>query len=330
MIRTLTLVIVLGFSGWSASSQQQGAPSSPTGQQPVGPGGGGGRVSSVSKEKLDEWMKKYSNWGRWGKDDQLGTLHLITPAKRQEAAKLVRTGLVVSMAKPIVARDVNPDEPSKVTNRGGVESAYMFQGEYVRERQEMEFHGSVMTHYDALCHVSYAGKFYNDINRADAATEKSGCSKMDGSTVRDGVISRGLFLDMPGVHVTPREIEAWERKTGLRIGSGDVLILKSKPRGSDDAAGAGFDPEVMPFLRQRDVAVLGHDAAMEGGNIPEQRLPMHAITMVALGMPLIDHMALDELSEACEKMQRWDFMFVMQPLPIKNGSGSAVNPIAIF
>jgi len=91
-------------------------------------------------------MTKYSNWGRWGKEDERGTLNLITPAKRIEAAKLVRTGMVVSMAKPIVAREVSPTESSVVTGRGGVESAYTLQNNtYVRERQEMEFHGATMT-----------------------------------------------------------------------------------------------------------------------------------------------------------------------------------------
>jgi kynurenine formamidase len=341
--RTLTLVMVLGL-GWSVAGQQPAAPAAPA--APAGPGGqaggreGGGRgrggpvgpLSSVTKPQLEEMMKKYSNWGRWGKDDEKGTLNLITPAKRIEAAKLVRTGTVVSMAKPIVAREVAPEGTSVVTGRGGVESAYALQNNtYVRERQEMEFHGAVMTHYDALCHVSHNGVLYNGLTLADTFSLKTGCAKMDGSTVaREGVISRGIFLDMPGVSVTTAVIEAWEKKTGIRIGSGDVVILKSKQRGSDNAMGAGWDPEIFPWLKQRDVAVIGHDQSMEGGRIEGQGLPMHAITMVALGMPLIDHMALDDMSIATEKMQRWEFMFVMEPLPIKYGSGSAVNPLAIF
>ena len=336
MTRTLTLVVLLGF-GWSVAGQQPAAPAEPGGQAGA-PGGGRGRggpppgpESKVTKQQLEEWMTKYSNWGRWGKEDVRGTLNLITPAKRIEAAKLVRTGMVVSMAKPIVAREVSPTESSVVTGRGGVESAYTLQNNtYVRERQEMEFHGATMTHYDALCHVSHNGKWYNGHNLSDSFSFKTGCQTLDGTTSKEGIVSRGIFLDMPGQNVTPAVVEAWEKKTGIKIGTGDVLILKSKQRGSDNNMGAGWDPEMLPWLKQRDVAVLAHDASMEGARIPEQGLPMHAITMVALGMPLIDHMALDDLSIACEKMQRWDFMFVMEPLPIKYGSGSAVNPLAIF
>jgi len=195
--RTLALVMVLAFSGWSVSGQQPAAPAAPGGQAGA-PGGGRGRggpppgpESKVTKQQLEEWMTKYSNWGRWGKEDERGTLNLITPAKRIEAAKLVRTGMVVSMAKPIVAREVSPTESSVVTGRGGVESAYTLQNNtYVRERQEMEFHGATMTHYDALCHVSHNGNWYNGHKLSDSFSFKTGCQLNDGTTAKEGIVSR--------------------------------------------------------------------------------------------------------------------------------------------
>jgi len=282
--------------------------------------------------QMEEWMTKYSNAGRWGADDEKGTLNLITTAKRIEAAKLVKTGETISLAKPIAARTARANaEPARVYERGGDESAYSTSnGQYVRERQEMEFHGAAMTHYDALCHVSWRGMLYNNMKREDAFNETDGCSKMNATTAKPGIITRGVFIELIGTHVTPKDIEAWEKKTGVKIQPGDALILKTKQRGSDNAMGTGWDMEMMPFLKERDISIIGHDGGQDGAQIQGQSLPIHAMTMVALGMPLVDHMYLDDLSIYVEKVKRYTFMFIVEPLPLKSASGSAVNPIALF
>ena len=87
---------------------------------------------------------------------------------------------------------------------------------------------------------------------------------------------------------------------------------------------------MMPFLKEHDIAIIGHDGGQDGAQIQGQSLPIHAMTMVALGMPLIDHMYLDDLSFYSEKTHRYTFMLIVEPLPIKGASGSAVNPIALF
>ena len=335
------LVMMSLVAASSVSTQAPAGAASPVpspSAQTVGtasPQGRGGRVgqyrSKVTMQMMEEWMTKYSNWGRWGKDDRMGTLNLITPAKRLQAAKLVKTGEVISLAKPIVAREgITTPHPTQFFGRAGVESAYATADDYVRERQEIEFHGLTMTHYDALCHVSWRGKLYNDLPRADVVSPKSGCSELDGTTAKQGIITRGVYIEMIGRHVTPSDVEAWEKKTGVRIQPGDALILKTKERGSDNAMGTGWDMEMMPFLKSRDIAILASDGTGDGATIPEQMLPLHAMTIVALGMPLIDHMYLDDISVAVEKSHRYEFMLVVEPLPIKFSSGSAVNPLAIF
>ena len=319
-LTALLATAVLTWGGWSLRAQQPTASSANT--------------SSVTKQQFDQWMKELSNWGRWGQDDERGALNLITVEKQRHAASLVKTGTTVSLAHPVVGEKpaASPAQPRPVNRMGAGASVFLIDGDYLYERQEIEYHGARLSHFDALCHVSYNGRLYNDRAFKEVVTESNGCSKLSVTAAKDGIVTRGILLDMPGMRVTRRDVEAWEKRTGIRISSGDALLLRSRKPGTAVAGlgAAGYDPSLLPFLKERDVALLGNDAAQEGGVIPGLMIPIHTFTIVALGMNLLDNLALDDLAAAAEKLKRWEFMLVVEPLRVQNGAGSPVNPVAIF
>lgn len=283
--------------------------------------------------EVRSWIRDRRNWGRWGKDDERGALNLITAEKRRQAATLAKTGAIVSLAHPLVnEKPASSGQPRPVNRIGAFASVFLIDGDYLYERQEYEYHGSRVSHFDALCHVSYNGKVYNGLNFREVVTEAGGCSKLAVTTARDGIVTRGILLDIPGTRVRREDVEAWEKRTGVRISSGDALLLRTRPPGAAPPGfgAAGYEPSLIPFLKERDIALLGSDTAQEGGTIPGVFIPIHTFTIVALGLNLLDNLALDELAAAAEKMKRWEFMLVVEPLRVQNGAGSPVNPVAVF
>ncbi|MCY4659256.1 MAG: cyclase family protein [Acidobacteria bacterium] len=281
---------------------------------------------SVTPEQFDRWMSELSNWGRWGPDDELGTLNLITDAKRIEAAALVRTGRTVSLSRdPVVGQ--------AATFQRGFENVFAYGGPglgeraaWIEEQHRIGYHGSPLTHLDALCHVAWDGLTYNGRQFVETATVEEGCTKNGVYPIRDGVVTRGILMDMPGAErVDAAAIEAWERETGITIAAGDALFLWT-------AGSGGFDNSIMPFLRERDIALLLADSGVVDGGPIEGRttLPMHMFTLVALGMPLIDGADLEALAATAAELDHYEFLFVIAPLRVPNGAGSAINPLAVF
>jgi hypothetical protein len=315
------ITIVIALAGWMLYSQSMAGQQQQQQQsQPAGPGRSGSPEGGITKEQFDRWMTELSNWGRWGKDDELGTLNLITPAKRIQAASLVKAGITVSLSRNITRESKGT---SRAFQRGfvnrfafGTEPQY---GEYIEELQEIGYHVSPMTHLDALCHVAYNGMTYNGRKFKEIASEQGGCSKNGIAPVKDAIATRGILVDLPGTPLSRQEIEAWEKKSGLKISAGDALFLRT--------ARTGGDPSIIPFFKERDVAILGggQDGVIQG--VP---LPLHVFALVALGMPLLDGVDLEAVAATAAKLQRWEFMFVVAPLPVHNGLGGAVNPVAIF
>jgi hypothetical protein len=313
LIVAIALAFVTFFSPGVIGRQQPRQPQPP---------GRTGPVNEISKAQFDRWMKELSNSGRWGKDDEVGTLNLITPAKRLEAISLAKTGITISLSRPITKQSTGRP---RVFQRGfvnkfafGTEPEY---GEYIEELQEIGYHVSPMTHLDALCHVAYDGMSYNGRRFKEIATLDGGCSKNGIAGLRDGILTRGILVDLPNTRIGRQEIEAWERNTGIRISEGDALFLRAGRMG-------GSDPNsMMPFYKERGIAILGggQDSLIEG--VP---LPLHVFALVGLGLHLIDGPDLEALAATAARLKRWEFMFVTAPLPVHNGAGGAVNPVAVF
>ena len=297
----------------------------------------------TTKEQVATWMTEISNWGRWGKDDQKGTLNLITAAKRKQALALVKDGVAVSLAHNI-DREKTADSPRPLSAEMTLDAAG-----HAMDLYTFWYHGSIITHIDALCHYSYEGKLYNGFPRSEI-TQANGCPKNGVENQKTGYMTRGILVDLPllrkvpylepGDAITPAEIEAWEKFAGVKIGSGDALFLRTGRwvrraklgPWNVAASAAGFDASMMPWFHKRDIALLGNDAVEDAqpSGVEGVGRPIHQLAIVALGLPLIDVMDLEDLAKECEKRHKWEFLLTVAPPPVLGGTGFPVNPIATF
>jgi kynurenine formamidase len=289
----------------------------------------------ITAAQVDQWMQELSNWGRWGADDQLGAVNLITPDKRRAALALATTGEVVSLSLPttVGAPPEDPESTAAFTNLRVVN----IPSDFLMERQQVAFHGATVSHLDALCHAHHDGKIYNGVALEDIFTE-DGCARMGISGLAGGIVTRGVLLDIPrlkgleafedGTHVYPEDIEAWERQTGVTVSSGDAIFLRTGRWANDNRS--GYDITVAPWLKQRDVALVGSDGIQDVGQIPGTALPFHKLVLVAMGANIFDNMDLEALAETAARLNRWEFLLVAAPIPNPGGTGSPLNPLAIF
>ncbi|MSO21663.1 MAG: cyclase family protein [Acidobacteria bacterium] len=301
----------------------------------------------LTKTDVDQLMSELSNWGRWGKNDQLGTMNLITPEKRRRATRLVREGFSVSLARS-VDKETAVDNPSPFVHKmifpPPVNSSTRFFG----DTYTVSYHGHGNTHIDALCHMSFQGKMFNGFPN-DRITEKGAQSlAIDG--LRNGVLTRGLLIDIPqsrglaylepDAAIYSEDLEAWEKKTGLRVGSGDVVLLRTgrwarrAAKGPWDATthAAGLHASCVAWLKERGIALLGSDNASDllPSGIEGVSHPVHQLLIIAAGVHILDNADLEALSKAASGRKRWEFLFVLSPLVVQGGTGSPVNPLAIF
>lgn len=217
----------------------------------------------VTVEQFDVWMEELSNWGRWGDDDELGAANLMTEAKRQEAAGLVREGTTVSLA-----HDMLTEEAADVAEPYVLQMTVNGERQNSADRVEVYFHGVSFSH---------------------------------------------------------------------TLGPGDALLLRTGRWTRRAATGptremSGWDASVIPFLAERDVALMGADSVHEAPeSVPGLGFnPIHRFAIVSRGMNLLDNLDLDAAAETAARLNRWEFMIVVAPLRVRGGTGSPVNPIAIF
>ena len=291
--------------------------------------------TEITKAQVDQWMEDLSTWGRWGPDDELGAVNLITPAKRRQALALATTGEVVSLSRPTTIVSP-PDDPNSTAAFTSLRVSNIQAG-FLMERQQVAFHGSTVSHLDALCHAHHEGKIYNGI-ALEAAFTETGCTRMGISGLAGGIVTRGVLLDIPrlkgvdalgaGTHVYPEDIEAWERQAGVTVSAGDAIFLRTGRW--VDGAMSGYDITVAPWLKERDVALVGSDGTQDVGQIPGTILPFHKLVLVALGANIFDNMDLEALAETAARLNRWEFLLVAAPIPNPGGTGSPLNPLAIF
>lgn len=293
----------------------------------------------VTAEMVEDWMTELSNWGRWGADDQLGALNLITPQKRIAATRLVQTGLSVSLAHNYAVEISATSPPPFAHEVTTLEQP----GEYVMDRISFSYHGGLHSHLDSLCHVLHKGQMYNGFSRDDV--DDSGCHKLAITDVKQGIMTRGILMDIPrlkgvdylepGTPIYIEDLEAWEQQAGVRVQAGDVILVRTGRWATPAAAGqgsVGLHASVAPWLKARDVAILGGDYFNDviPSGVEGNFLPIHQLTIVAMGVRLLDNLDLEALAEEAARQQRWEFLFTASPIPVERGTGSPINPIATF
>jgi kynurenine formamidase len=284
-------------------------------------------------------FEQLSNAGRWGPEDELGTLNLITPEHRRRAAGLIERGEVVSLAHVL---NPQPD--------GMVRQALLPQSRGIRgasDRVDIAPHGFAITHLDALGHVAFDEWLYNG-RRVDQAIAEDGLRFGSIAAARGGIVTRGMLLDVASARgldyleagdlVEPEDLDRAAELAGLRPEAGDAVLVRvglgrrvAKLGPEDPTLRAGLSPRCPAWFRDRDVALFGGDCIERlpsgYGSLP---LPFHALALAAIGLPILDNVDMERLREACAAFGRASFLLVVAPLPIERATGSAVNPLAIF
>ncbi len=306
----------------------------------------------VTLDTLTEWEEELSNWGRWGPDDQRGTLNLITVEKTRQAAALVQDGITVTL-QHFVIEEKTIDSQSFGAYDHWMSSLDPVTGEPTFALDEIQFslHDGMLSHVDALCHyrTEIDGRYiiFNGYPQNLTAT---GCEDLAIDKMGTSYITRGVLVDIPllrGVDYldasTPifvEDLEAWEEYAGVTIGSGDALFIRGGRWAKREVegpwrygqGGAGLHASVLPWLRERDVAILISDAVndVQPSGVAGINRPIHQLTQVNLGLPIVDNGYLKDVAEVAARLRRWEFMTSIQINPIKGGTASPFNANATF
>ncbi|OJW27939.1 MAG: cyclase [Rhodospirillales bacterium 69-11] len=297
--------------------------------------------------------KRLSNWGRWGKDDRLGTLNHITPERVAAAARLVKTGKILNMGLSVGANGiqpagsrVNPVHLMNITSLDQPLPNVIVADDYIFMPLQS------VTQWDGLAHVGYDGRLYNDVPAETVTT-------MNGSTVisieqiaEKGVAGRGVLLDITalngvdrlkrGYAIEPAELEAAEKKQGVKVGPGDILIVrtgwirhflidKSVPAYWDGEPGLSL--ACGEWLHKREVAAVCSDNwGVEVVDPPKRGadpLPLHCVLIRDMGMTLGEVFDLEALAKDCAADNVWEFLFTAPPLKVIGGVGTPITPLAL-
>jgi len=290
--------------------------------------------------EFDELFQQVKNWGRWGATDQLGSANLLTDATRRRAIALAKTGISVSLAHNLMT--------DKADDNGSPFEHTML-GANTMDNYRVSYHGYAHSHIDGLCHILYKGQTYNGYPTADVNTP-GGCVKLGIDNLKQGVITRGILIDIPmlrglpylepGTAIYVEDIEAWEKKAGVKIGPGDAILLRTGRWARREKVGpwpvarsaAGFHASIASWIKARGVAFVGSDAAQDvvPSMVEGIGLPVHILLLTGLGINLLDNQDLESLSATAAKLKRWSFMLTIAPLAVKGGTGSPANIIATF
>ena len=305
--------------------------------------------ADVSRVEFEALFRTLCRWDRWGPDDDRGALNFLTQDRVIAAARLVNEGVGVTLSLPVntVAGIHNPKPANHHMTAVG-RSAGVPPTHFIKDYIGVDYHNDGHTHIDALCHVCYEGSLYNgkpvDTVTADGATVNSI------AVLQDGLVGRGVLLDIPklrgtdwlepGEHIFADDLEGAERQQGVRVGEGDILLVRTGhvrrlaelgPWNTPEAK-AGLHPTAMQFVADRKVAALGSDGNSDTAPSTTEGVdfPIHVLAVNALGVHLLDYLQLEDLRAQCERAERWEFLFVAAPLRVVGGTGSPLNPLAIF
>ena len=297
-----------------------------------------------TRQEVDSYLRDRRNWDRWGDKGSAGAMNLITDEKRLSAVKLVEKGRVVSLSRPF------PVEPSIENPRPALQ--YLF----TVDRQEgwgsaqdfygITYHGTATTHIDALCHVWTGDGMWDGRDPKEELTF-TGAKYGSVDAWSEGILTRGVLLDVPKHRNKPfvtleEPVHGWEledivKESGVTLEPGDAVVVYSGREAYAEAHGswgggdsrAGLHASCLPFIRDNDISVLVWDMMDAAPN--EYGLPhtVHAV-IPAYGVALLDNALLQPLAEVCAEEGRYEFMLSINPLVVIGGTGSPVNPIAVF
>jgi kynurenine formamidase len=286
-------------------------------------------------------------WQRWGEDDERGALNHIGSMQVQEAAALVRSGRVLSLAQTLSSRTPVPQHRAGMQHFMGRDGGDYAAGarrpggfQFAEDTVVLPLH--IGTHIDALCHAWYDDALYNGFpgsgTRSTSGAARCGIDKMG------PVVGRGVLLDVAtahgdplcdGVAIGPRDLEQAAKRVGVAVGRGDIVLIRTawaEHQGRADSVSFGGEPgldvDAALWLAEREIAALGADNfAVEVIPFAQGTVfPVHQRLIRDFGVPLLEGLLLHELATT----GRHEFLFAASPLPVVGGTGSPINPIAIL
>jgi kynurenine formamidase len=313
----------------------------------------------LNAQTVREWGERYSNWGRWGPDDQRGTLNFITRERVVAACSLAKTGRVISCALPF-------DENGPQSGRGGrhnpIHTMLADGGDALAGHQDhlpggFNFADDSVTmplqcgtQWDALSHVFYDGKMYNDRDIRLVTSQGARANSID--RIKDGVIGRGVLLDLPrytrlpwlddGTRISPADLDSCAESFGVTIERGDIVLVRTGMmkrcleqqswEGYCGGPAPGLSVHCARWIHEREIAALATDTwgvEVRPNETKDCFQPLHMISLRNTGLLLGEIFALDDLADACTEDGNYSFLFVAPPLPITGAVGSPINPLAI-
>jgi kynurenine formamidase len=346
-LTSLAMCAGAGLAGLVAglSTAAQG-PSSAALQTPV-PAPVAPADTAALRAQYEQWRKDFKTWGKWAPEGQesRGTSSLITPQKVMSAMRLAKSGIVVSLAHAEpqeAAADVGPAGVfHRVTNAitdGGTTDNY-----------QVSFHGQTVAHIDTWCHFFENGQMYNGVPVKDNLTPESGCKKGGVMNWKDGITTRAVLYDIaqlkgvdwvePNVPITRADLEAWEKKSGVKVGPGDIPLLyigrwkRRTALGPWTGQVAGYYADTIPWMHERLPSFIGHDFNIDWNPRPGwegMRNPIHVAVLNWIGINIVECLDLEQAVATARRLNRYEFMITFAPLPVEGGTGSPVNPLAIF
>ncbi|MEU0392057.1 cyclase family protein [Streptomyces sp. NPDC006208] len=297
--------------------------------------------------------KRVNNWGRWGEDDEIGTLNLITGTVVRDAAAQVRRGLRIPLALPLhqdgLQTGMIPGRVNPLHTMVQINQELFGPGTVATSDDAVTMGLQAATHWDALTHVSHSGRIYN--GRPAGTITAHTRSRFSGIDKATPVISRGVLLDvarakglerLPGDHaVTPEDLDEAAEFGGVTVRAGDIVLVRTGQMqlclGGDKHGygypSPGLSVRTPEWFHARDVAAVANDTLTFEIFPPEIEnlwLPVHALDLVEMGMLQGQNWNLETLSTACAQEQRYAFLLSAMPEPFVGGTGTPVAPVAVL
>jgi len=293
-------------------------------------------------------------WGRWGADDQRGALNLITPERTLAAARLVVEGVTVSCGRDL-GTIPEIDDPRPTLHMMLLAGDALETSGIPGFTESMDFlgincHGMSVSHIDALCHIFVDGKMYNGYPASDV--KSTGASRNAiAAGAGGGIVGRGVLLDPcrqsgrawfePAELIGADLLEQCCAEQHTDVGPGDIVLVHTGRDARRQAVGPwnlfdpglpGLAPDCIPWFADRQVSVIGTDVIADPLPIRTTSwpFPVHQCCIAAMGVHLMDNLALADLSGACARSRRWEFLFAVGPLRALRATGSPVSPVAVL
>ena len=303
----------------------------------------------LTASEFDLIFQKLKSWSEYPADKlERGALNHIDAEVVRRAASLVTQGEVVRMALPwntVAAVDNTKPALHYMTETGDIELPEPTSN---KDFLGVDFHGKAVSHFDAMTHIIYKGKLFGG---KDSKSVVHSTGSEWGTVDKLGpIVTRGILIDAarligkewlePGTAVRTKDILAAEQKFKFKIEAGDCVLLRSGHFNRREKVGvwdphnlsAGFHVEVMELFKERKVSVIGADGDSDVRPSPVDGVssPIHVLALPGMGIPLLDNLYLENLANKCAAVNRWTFQIILAPLNVPGGTGSPLDPVAVF